>query len=78
MIETAPKSVNRLTYDEAVLYCFMLEYNGKKGWRLPTEDEYDTGHYIFDDFRIWWETNYSRANLGKWYVIPVRDIKYEI
>ena len=38
--EIAPKSTElRLTWDEARLYCFALEIDGKVGWRLPTKDE---------------------------------------
>lgn len=35
MIELAPKS-NKMTYDEAVLYCHFLEYDGYSDWRMPT------------------------------------------
>jgi hypothetical protein len=27
---------DNLTYDEAVFYCFLLNIDGKIGWRLPT------------------------------------------
>jgi hypothetical protein len=29
-----------VSYDEAILYCFQLEIDGKRGWRLPTMHEY--------------------------------------
>ena len=40
MIEKAPKTDYEMSYDDAFLYCLMLEYNGHKDWRLPTEYEY--------------------------------------
>ena len=32
---------SNILYEEAQMYCFMLEHNGTRGWRLPTEREYD-------------------------------------
>lgn len=38
--EAAPKSaVIATNYDDARLYCFALNIDGKTGWRLPTKDE---------------------------------------
>jgi hypothetical protein len=40
MIEIAPKEYwIQCTYEEAVLYCFTLDIDGKIGWRLPKKDE---------------------------------------
>jgi hypothetical protein len=35
-IEISPKEywIERCSYDEAILYCFSLEIDGKKGWRI--------------------------------------------
>ena len=40
MIEQAPMTANAMTYEEAAMYCFFLEHNGYRDWRLPTRDEY--------------------------------------
>jgi hypothetical protein len=32
----------KVTYNEALLYCFTLNIDGEYGWRLPTQDEYKT------------------------------------
>lgn len=44
--EIAPKETEiQATWDEAKMYCFSLNIDGKIGWRLPTKEElYD----IFD------------------------------
>jgi hypothetical protein len=71
-IEFAPEKY-RITcfYDEAVLYCFQLEIDGKRGWRLPSSFEYST----MIEFRYsicWWlDGNYS--NIQK-IASPVRDL----
>ena len=70
MIERAPEEYHKtLTYEEAVLYCFLLNIDGKTGWRLPTLREIFTqglyGWYSGDDC--------NRISRGK--VMPVRDLK---
>ena len=41
-IEIAPKEYEiRATWDNARLYCFSLNIDGKVGWRLPTVKELD-------------------------------------
>jgi hypothetical protein len=66
MIEIAPMSKNKMTYDEAVLYCQFLDYNGHTDWRLPTKD---------DHADIWgWHESEVDPIIEKWYVYPVRDI----
>jgi len=38
--EIAPKSTEiRANWDNAKLYCFSLNIDGKTGWRLPTDKE---------------------------------------
>ena len=72
MIELAPSSENRMTYNEAILYCQFLDYNGHRDWRLPTKEEY-------------WDTSglygwFSGVNHYLWdvddigFVTPVRDV----
>lgn len=39
MIEIAPITESRFTYNDAILYCFSLNIDGKIGWRLPTAEE---------------------------------------
>jgi|LakMenE01Jun11ns_1017448.scaffolds.fasta_scaffold9954590_3 hypothetical protein len=72
IIEIAPKSVNGMPYEEAVLYCRFCTHNGYTDWRMPTRDEYSTnlgltGWYVnrhIDKFD--YNTN--------WKVCPVRDV----
>ena len=41
MIQVAPNINNRpsLNYDDALLYCSLLDIDGYQDWRLPTTDE---------------------------------------
>lgn len=34
--DIAPRAPGKLSYEDAVLYCFFLNHNGLTGWRLPT------------------------------------------
>ena len=72
MIEVAPRSENRMTYEEAILYCQFLEYNGHSDWRLPTSAE-----LLEHASTRGWSDN-DRAYSGLQYVLdhvtPVRDI----
>lgn len=68
-IEIAPESSQSMSYDEAILYCFLLNIDGKIGWRMPREVEYRnciTG--------CGWFKNRITA-LSKLQVTPVRDLK---
>lgn len=68
--EIAPKSSHQMSYDNAILYCFSLNIDGKIGWRMPTLNEYlgsdAMGWYILDDLR-----HYNDL----YHVTPVRDLK---
>jgi hypothetical protein len=41
-------------YDEAMLYCFQLEIDGKRGWRLP-----HTGMVLCREIKqsVYWQTS---------------------
>lgn len=68
-LEVAPKSNNKLTYDEAVMYCFFLDFNGK-GWRIPAREEY----IVHNDrlFGCWYEGREQKDKPLR--VKPVRDV----
>lgn len=65
MIEIGKYYTNRITYGEAILYCFCLG----DGWRLPTEAEY----YEYELLGSWYVDRISQVST--FYVRPVRDIK---
>jgi hypothetical protein len=70
MIALAPRSKNiKMTYDEAVLYCKFLDYDGHIDWRLPTWDEYQTNSGIFG-----WFLDRKQLSRARWGVTPVRDV----
>ena len=49
--EIAPKSTEiRLNWDDARLYCFFLNIDGKTGWRLPTKEELNKIYESDNDF----------------------------
>ena len=54
-----------MTYDEAVLYCQFLDYDGYTNWRLPTRTEWN---------HDWWFWFQDRDETRTLYVRPVRDI----
>ena len=69
-IEIGPISQESMSYDNAILYCFSVNIDGKIGWRMPTFYEYielhAMGWYVYDDLR------YSN---DLYPVTPVRDLK---
>lgn len=49
--EIAPKSSEiRLNWDDARLYCFSLNIDGKTDWRLPTIEELNEIYHSETDF----------------------------
>lgn len=74
-IEIGPCSEKELSYSEAQLYCFMLKYNGKKGWRLPRQQEYDNRHRL--SICGWFDQDHTLGSFrihDIFYVYPIRDI----
>lgn len=71
MIEIGQDSEFEMSYDEAVMYCFLLG----DGWRLPTEEEY--WHANYEELRGYWflDDPLGKFNDETHYVIPVRDLK---
>ena len=69
-IEIAEVSDKNFTYEEAVMYCFFLEIDGKKGWRLPTEHEYNAYTNIWG----WYQDDERQHLLNLYRITPVRDI----
>ena len=73
MIEIAPEEYwIKCTFDQAIIYCTMLEIDGKKDWRLPTKKEFrdniksDHGWYN-SDFGLYYENTFFNC-------VPVRDL----
>jgi len=64
--EIAPKSTEiQSTWDDARLYCFSLNIDGKVGWRLPTKQELNEIYQSENDFRktfYWSSTEASGVN----------------
>jgi hypothetical protein len=67
MIEIAPRSDNKMTYEEALLYCQFLTHNGHTDWRLPTMAEYSVHEEIYGWFR-----GRAHQDVHSWVVYPVR------
>jgi hypothetical protein len=74
-LQFAPRAERKMTFNDAVLYCQFLEYDGHRDWHLPTRDEYFEpvngklpATWFADDERA-----YSKDN-GEWYVLPVRNV----
>ena len=68
-IEISPTTDKEFTYDEAVMYCFFLIVDGKKGWRLPTQDEYNSSPNIWG----WHQDDHRVLTFDLYKVTPVRD-----
>jgi formylglycine-generating enzyme required for sulfatase activity len=70
-VEVAPRSENKMTFDEAQMYCLFCQHNGKKNWRLPTRHEWET---IYGwETPVWLVENDNVVINEMWYVQPVRD-----
>lgn len=78
MIEVAPRSAYMMSYDEAILYCQFLDYNGHKDWRMLTRQEhseYRNEIYGLNVHAQWVQSDDLQypGNIKYW-VYPVRDI----
>ena len=64
--EIAPKSTEiKANWDDARLYCFALNIDGKTGWRLPTKEELNEIYESVNDFEkawYWSSTEYNGGN----------------
>lgn len=79
-IEVSPiEYKNRLTYAEAMLYCFSLNIDGKTGWRLPTWDEANRAGLYHGEFYVHSSDRPTWLLDDKVFAVrPVRDVKYNI
>lgn len=69
MIEIAPKETEiDATWDDARLYCFALNIDGKTGWRLPTIDELAEIYRSDNDFVKdgYWSSTEVYTFFGVW------------
>lgn len=80
-LEVAPKKYRlELTYNEAVMYCFSLNINGKVGWRIPTQLEWSTlatrdTKYNYSFGYAWIAADRDNFDDDKVYLaIPIRTI----
>jgi hypothetical protein len=63
--EIAPKSTEiQANWDDARLYCFALNIDGKTGWRLPTKEELNEIYESQNDFKkTWyWSSTVTKGN----------------
>lgn len=65
MLELGEPSNVRMTYSEAMMYCFSLG----PGWRLPTLNELAKNRFF--SIGYWYKDKNTSL---RWEVIPVRDI----
>lgn len=53
--EIAPETTEvKLNWDDARMYCFALNIDGKTGWRLPTNEELNLIYESTNDFVEWY------------------------
>ena len=65
--EIAPKSTEiRANWEEARLYCFSLNINGKTGWRLPNIEElceiYQSEIYFGQEWHWYWSSTQGNGD----------------
>jgi hypothetical protein len=68
--EVAPLEYQiQVTHDEAIMYCFSLNIDGKTGWRLPTFEEIGAAGLFYGNVII---MHYSNAELGRYFAASLR------
>jgi hypothetical protein len=75
-IEIAPLNYHKeCSLPEAILYCFTLNIDGKIGWRLPTDEEYND-RQNFGLLGCWQQGDIGNPqfNYRTYTVAPVRDL----
>ena len=70
-LEMAPRSQNKMTFDEAQMYCLFCRHKGKKNWRLPTRLEWETINGW--ETPVWLVEKDNVVVNEMWYVQPIRD-----
>jgi hypothetical protein len=76
--EIAPEEFHKkLSLEEAQIYCFSLNIDGKTGWRLPTYNECIIADDALGDG---WNqkdigNEYFTRNPTRYYCYPVRDLR---
>lgn len=74
--EICPKEywLKNCTFEEAVLYCFRLDIDGKKGWVMPYRNDLSLGSNIFvlAVGGIWFHEN--KDTLYTMTCVPVRKV----
>lgn len=69
--EISPKSTEiQANWDDARLYCFSLNIDGKTGWRLPTDEELTEIYQSPNDFvkdGYWSSTEFGTDKAWKQY-----------
>lgn len=76
-IDIGPSTRFGKSYDEAIMFCFSLDIDGKKGWRLPTRSEWllKFNHHV-NFTEMWYQgidtsTMHPRPSI----MVPVRTKK---
>lgn len=73
MIQIAPIADKKMTYDEALLYCRFLEYDGHTDWRMP--NMFDWHQNTIEVWGWLYDADLYSGNDFKLHITPVRDIK---
>jgi hypothetical protein len=76
--EIAPKKYEiKANWDDARLYCFALNIDGKTGWRLPTKNELIQIHESDNNFSefAYWSSDISCKN-HHWVINVEEDLRY--
>ena len=77
--EIAPKeSEIEANWDDARLYCFSLNIDGKTGWRLPTRKELNEIYNSNNDFEIYWYwASEEFDTVSAWTLTFTNGLRYE-